>query len=395
MPPVLSPEFSLAAACAVWPPSRRRTEVIHTAAAKPLDWARFMRVVKRHGVLGLVRDGLKHAQPDIPAEIAREIDEQAVLMVRNTLAMAAEAVRLQRLFDDAGLPLLFLKGASLAMLAYGNLGLRSAKDIDLLVPPETLEPAIALIKRAGYRRFDPIPAIDEQQLQLLMDFRGDLGFVHEEKGLQVELHWTMFMNPHAMNDASVMAKSRFVSLAGNSAVRTLGEEDLFAYLCVHGALHVWNQLKWLADINALLAAASEGSAERLYRAASERGAARPAGQAILLCQKLLQAPLPACFGAKLRKSPRARWLEATALNTLTLGQGEQDPREVRFGTTRGTLSTIFLGQSWRYVAAELRNRAFNETDMLAVPLPARLRFFYPILRLPLWFWRHACKRFAG
>ena len=35
-------------------------------------------------------------------------------MVRNTLAMAAEAVRLQRLFDDAGLPLLFLKGASLS-----------------------------------------------------------------------------------------------------------------------------------------------------------------------------------------------------------------------------------------------------------------------------------------
>ena len=122
-----------------------------------------------------------------------------------------------------------------------------------------------------------------------------------------------------------LAKSRFVSLAGNNAVRTLGEEDLFAYLCVHGALHVWNQLKWLADINALLAAASEGSAERLHRAASERGAARPAGQAILLCQKLLQAPLPACFGAKLRKSPRAQWLEATALNTLTLGQGEQDP----------------------------------------------------------------------
>ena len=50
--------------------------------------------------------------------------------------MAAETVRLQRLFDEAGLPLLILKGASLAMLAYGNLGMRSAKDIDLLIRPE-------------------------------------------------------------------------------------------------------------------------------------------------------------------------------------------------------------------------------------------------------------------
>ena len=71
--------------------------------------------------------------------------------------MAAEAVRLQRLFDDAGLPVLFLKGASLAAVAYGNLGLRSAKDIDLLVSPETLVPATALIVRAGYRRLDPPP----------------------------------------------------------------------------------------------------------------------------------------------------------------------------------------------------------------------------------------------
>ena len=155
----LSPESSLAAACAMWPPSDHRTETIRAAAAKPLDWALFLRVVERHGVWGLVHEGLKRAKPDIPPEITQEIDAKAALLVRNSLAMAAEAIRLQRLFDDAGLPLLFLKGASLAMLAYGNLGLRSAKDIDLLVSPEILEPAIALLQRAGYHRFDPPPGI--------------------------------------------------------------------------------------------------------------------------------------------------------------------------------------------------------------------------------------------
>jgi hypothetical protein len=30
-----------------------------------------------------------------------------------------------------------------------------------------------------------------------------------------------------------------------------------------------------------------------------------------------------------------------------------------------------------------------------MPLPERLRFLYPILRLPLWVWRHAAKRRAA
>ena len=305
--------------------------------------------------------------------------------------MAAEAIRLQRLFDDAGLPLLFLKGASLAMLAYGNLGLRSAKDVDLLVSPELLEPAIALLQRAGYHRFDPPPGISDRQLRILMQLRGDIGFIHDNTDCPVELHWGLFLNPYAMSDASIMAKSRVVPIAGHNGLRTLGEEDLFTFLCVHGALHVWNRLKWLADINALIAKSPEGSAEGFYRAASDRGAGPAAAQAMLLCHRLLGMPLPAYLVSTLRQSPRVRWLEETALRTLTLGQGELDPRDVRFGTTRGTLSTFLLGQSWTYYAAELRNRAFNETDVLAVPLPERLRVLYPIFRVPMWLWRHANK----
>ena len=295
MAPSLSPEFLLAAACAMWPPSDRRTEAIRAAAAGPLDWARFVRVVRRHRVFGLVHDGLKRARPDVPPEIVQEIAAQAATLVRENLEMAGEAVRLQRLFDDADLPVLFLKGSSLAVLAYGNLGLRHSKDIDLLVSPETLEPATALLERAGYRRFDPPPDTSNAQLRLLMPRRKDLGFVHEETGLQIELHWRLFLNPHAMDEASVMAASRIVRLTGTTGLRTLGEDDLFTYLCVHGALHWWNQLKWLADIGALLAAEPEGGAERFYRAAEARGAGRAAAQAMLLCQRLLGTPLPTAY----------------------------------------------------------------------------------------------------
>jgi len=383
-----SPEFQFVAACAMWPPTDRRTEAIRTAAGDRLDWPRVLRVAMRHQVIGLVHEGLTQARPDVPLEIVGEIGIQAATVVRENLDSARESLRLQRLFDDANLQVLFVKGAALAMLAFGNLGLRSGQDIDLLVNRETLPAATALILRAGYSRFDPPPDISDAQLRLLMPLRKDLGFVHQATGLRIELHWRLFLNPHAMVETPIMAASRVVPLAGAVGLRTLGEEDLFAYLCMHGAFHWWYRLKWLADINALLAAIPEASVERLFGAAEARGAGRAAAQAMLLCRRLFGTSLPASLMAKIGKGLTMRWLEATALSAMTAVQSEREPRDVRFGTTRGSLSTFLLSRSWRYRLAELTNHLTNQTDVLTVRLPERLWFLYPVLRLPLWAWRH-------
>ena len=245
--------------------------------------------------------------------------------------------------------------------------------------------------REGYRRYDPPPEISDAQLRLLLPLRRDLGFIHEATGIQLELHWRLFLNPYAMAEDSLMANSRVVPLAGTRGLRTLGEEDLFAYLCMHGALHWWHRLKWLADINALLGAPGS-DVERLIGAAKARGAGRAAAQALQLCQRLLGTPLPDRLMASLGSGALERWLETTALNAMTKGQGEDDPHEARFGTTRGSLSTFLLSRNWRYWLAEMGYHLTNQTDVLMVPLPERLRFLYPILRLPLWAWRHAKRK---
>jgi len=387
-----SPEFLLATACAMWPPSDRRTAAIHNAAARPLDWSRFLGLAYRHQIIGLAHHGLTHTRPDVPTAIVRDIEQKAMALIRENLAMAREALRLQSLFDDADLPVMFIKGAALAVLAFGNLGLRSGQDIDLLVPPERLTEATALILRAGYSRFDPAPDISDTKLRLIMPLRKDLGFINRATGVRIELHWRLFLNPHAMDDSSFRTMSRVVPLCGTAGVRTLGDEDLFAYLCMHGALHWWNRLKWLADLNALLACTPEHGIERLLQSAEARGVGRAAAQALLLCRTLLQTPLPASLMAAPDKSVTMRWLVATALKAMTTGQGEHDPHEVRFGTTRGSLSTFLLNRRWRYQLAELGVHFTNPTDVLAVPLPQPLQFLYPALRLPLWAWRHAKKK---
>jgi Uncharacterised nucleotidyltransferase len=252
------------------------------------------------------------------------------------------------------------------------------------VTVETLPTATALILGAGYRRGDPPSNIGDAQLQLLMRLRKDLGFIHQSTGLRIELHWRLFLNPHAMIEASIRAASRVVPLAGVEGLRTLGEEDQFTYLCMHGALHWWVRLKWLADVNALLTSTPESGIERLVQAAQARGAGRAVALALVLCQKLLQTPLAAAWTSKLEKSAPVRWCEATALKAMT---SEHDPQKVRFGTIRGSLSTVFLSCGWRYRFAELGVQLTNSTDVVTLQLPHALQFLYPVLRLPLWVWR--------
>jgi hypothetical protein len=141
---------------------------------------------------------------------------------------------------------------------------------------------------------------------------------------------------------------------------------------MHGALHWWNRLKWLAGVNALLASRQEDNVERLVQAAEASGAGRAAARVLLLCRKLFQTPLP-----------------ASLLNAMTTGQGEHDPHDARQPLD---FSSQPLSRSWRYQLAELGINLTNPTDVLTLPLPQPLLFLYLVLRLPLCAWRHSIHR---
>jgi hypothetical protein len=73
-------------------------------------------------------------------------------------------MRLQRLLEQAACPCAFLKGVTLAALAYGDFGIRQSKDIDLIVPAASFSAACAVIEAAGYRRVRPPPSVSGELL---------------------------------------------------------------------------------------------------------------------------------------------------------------------------------------------------------------------------------------
>lgn len=388
-------EFMLVAACCRWPPSSQRDAAIADAATAPMDWIRFLRVVKRHRVPGLVWNGLTRARIEIPPDIADMLEADAARTARSSLAFCAETIRLQRLIDRAGLTCAFVKGVTLALLAYGNPGIRHAKDIDMIVPDADLAAICGLLAGAGYCRVKPSGTISEAQLALCRTYDKDMAWRHETSGIELELHWRLSNISFLRHESPDFTTMRSVEMTPSARLMTLPPSDLFIYLCVHGAAHGWCRLKWLADIHALIADQPDDAIESHYRLAKAKGVGRAVGQSLLLCSDLFGFRLPADLAAELRGSRAVTALARLAHLCMTRRNAETEVHDLPFGTTLISLSHLLLAGGLRDWGAEVAHKGINLEDVLLLPLPRSLSFLYWFLRGPLWLFRRVPNGWAS
>jgi hypothetical protein len=241
----------------------------------------------------------------------------------------------------------------------------------------------------GYQQYEPPTTFSNTQLQMWLIRCKELRYVHQETRFEVELHIRLFDNPLLMPKMPSTGSLRIVPMVEEIGLCTFGEDDTFAYLCAHGAIHCWFRLKWLADIGALLARQPDGGVERLYLAADARGVGPCAAQAILLCRKILETAIPDQLITTLSGSSVVRRLEAIAMKAMT---AETEPTEQAFGTFWANLSHFLLDLNWRYWLAELKVQLISPVDILTLPLTDKLQLLYPALRMPLWLYRQSIHR---
>jgi len=381
-----SPEFALSAACAIWPPGDARNAAIRQAASLGIDWKRLHAVAIRQGIAGLVHDGLRRASVPMPPEAARTLAEEAHTLARKSLTLTAEAVRLRDSFRASNIPLAFVKGPPLAMLAYGTIALRPYRDLDLLVPEGQAMSAAALLEREGYQRTDPGPAASARQIATWMRMHKDFAYIHKARRTIVELHWRLVENPTLQRQIPSPELWIDATIADGVQVKTLAIDDLLVYLTMHGAHHGWARMKWAADLAALLAA-DPARAAQLLALAERAGASRSARQLLLLVHVLFGTPLPTGWQSGGFEGRIVRWLARRALAVMTRDGGSGDPAHRVFGAAGVSVSRFLLRPDWRFKLAQLRCALVSSEDWRFLPLPPALHSFYPALRLPLWFGR--------
>jgi hypothetical protein len=323
----------------------------------------------------------------VPEEIASYLRQDALGIARQNLAFAAESLRIQRLFTEAGLTFLFVKGATLDTLAYGSLGLKKGRDIDLVIAPDAVEQGCALLAEAGYIRTVPGPEVSAEQFPVWVKLCKETNWRHARSGIIVELHSELVDNPALLPGIGASSPSQSVQLAPGIQLPTLAKDELFAYLCVHGATHAWSRMKWIADVAALLSHDDESELIRLYRRSVELGVGRCSAQALLLCKTLFDFNLPADLAAELDADPVNGRLVRIALRVMGGRHAETELDDTVLGTVPIHVSHFLLAPGWRHKAGEMRRKSVNRQDRSTLALPAPLRFLYLLLLVPSWLWR--------
>jgi hypothetical protein len=364
-----SKEFGLVVACCRWPPGEgRRSHVL--SKSEGVDWGVFEAIVRRHRVDALVWNALNEAGVDIAEPTRNRLRDMASQVAAQNLVMAAECFRLQSELEAAGVDLLFLKGLTLGVIAYGTPSLKMASDIDILVPPDAIEQAADVLRRLEHDLLVPDSRLPGGRLarwhgawkESVWRSPGDL---------VVELHSALVDNPRLLEGVGIHSPRQEVEISRGKTLPTFADSELFAYLCVHGASSAWFRLKWIADFAAFISRRKPAEITALYDRSQALGAGRSADLALLLASTLLDIRLEPELVAKLRSDRVNRWMVRACLGLMTKGDGISELHQLRFGTFALHAVQYGLRPGWTFKLAEFGQQLVDPYGVAAGHGPAR------------------------
>jgi len=256
----------------------------------PLDWAVILDLAWYHGVGPLLHRNLSSFCSDlVPAEILTQLYRRMQAGALLNRVLVHELVVLCEALEAHGVPVMPIKGATLAAAIYDDPALREFRDLDLIVPEGSISETQAVLLALGYERLgcssDSGERAQEDGPYYVFSkkrtlFRVDVQYVMTHPQFMFRLDRPEFWNCR-----------RPVVLA-NKIVQGLSPEDLLIVLCLHGSKHAWEELKWICDVAELLRSHPHLDWDRIFLNASLWRCRRLVCLGLSLAHLLLDAPLP-------------------------------------------------------------------------------------------------------
>jgi len=343
-----------------------------------IDWNQFVKLVRHHRVYPQLYADTGGAGL-IPSDVLQALGGDYRQNTWRMLALSGELDRVCRSLAERGVRSLTLKGPALARHLYGDVSLRTSKDLDILIPVGDLGRAEQLLQELGYTADDPIP-------RGLGDWKWKIhhvSFTNPKTRIQVEVHWRL--NGDIGKEPSFEALWRGRQpCALSPALFMPGDAHLFMYLVTHGARHGWFRLRWLADIDRMVRRGLDW--EALIPLLKRYHALDQTGQALVLASALLHTPIPGAMSRHLAAG-RGHALADQVLGFIG------DAVVLTTDPSAGELSKTYKRylfdlktkrEKWRYAISRLYP-SFRDAE--ALPLPRQLYFLYFPLRPFVWLWR--------
>jgi hypothetical protein len=352
-----------------------------------VDWEPVLQLARDHRVTPLLYAHLKGADAGVvPSDVLQTLREEFQENAARTLRLAAEIRRILDLLAQEGIAAVSFKGLTLAAAYYGNLALREAGDIDLLIHRADIVKARRLMMDKGFRPIFPTASEAEARyLSALTDERErkyllshcEHHLVDEAGGVNVDLHWAITLREFSLPlDAEVLwSRLQTTTLAGKP-MPTLSAEDLLFVLCINGGKDCWRRLDRVCDVAQVLHTRPDLEWERVVSEARRVGGLRILLLGLLLASDLLDAALPELVARELARDPAVGRLADEVKQTMLCKPSPDEP-------SRAAMSVFHLRLRERkrdrlaYCLAHLRP---GVGDWVSLPLPRGLSFLYYVIR---------------
>lgn len=342
-----------------------------------VDWDLFMKQMKHHRLYPVLYSKIgKLDEALVPSYVLQNVKDHYKRNIFKMLHLSAEMERVSKLFSEEHIRVLFLKGPVLAEALYGDISLRTSRDLDILIPIDRVEQAERLLLKDGYIKDYEIDTI-------FNDWKWrhrHVTYVHPEKKIMVEVHWRLNTGPAKEPSFNELWERKAQSKLTSHPVYFLSNEDLLFFLNVHGSHHGWSRLRWILDMHQLLK--KELDWKYACRFLKKYDYLNVGGQGLILTSQLLDTKQPDEALPLLTKRAGKHASQALFyLESMINIHDEILPEDVRTYHRKYLFALMSLRQKMLFIMNFFYPYPHDRTTF---PLPKKLEFLYFPLRPFIW-----------
>ncbi len=358
--------------------ARRELEQAHRARLRqllqqPLNWDHLFATAQAHGLLPLLHKHLNTVADIIPGHFLSRLKRESVANSQTVLHLIGKQSRVYKLFIEHGIPVALFKGPLLAQMAYGEISLRQAGDIDLLINRQHFDRARSLLDSLGYAMY---PQLTQPQLASHLNNHCEIQFMRDDWFTVLDLHWNLAPRSFVFRVEvdEVMSRLQRVDLAG-TLVETFSTEDSVLYQSMHGAKHLWRRLEWISALAETLHAAPEIDWDVLLDRATKAYATRMLGLGLRLTEQFSDVRIPSVVLNTLDSDESMQRMSQNIREQLFTIYGAADSTETNLYNLR-----IMDRKRDAFISALRAVFVPTVPDWQTFSLPSSLHSFYYALR---------------
>jgi hypothetical protein len=370
----LSAEWSvLLTACSAIP-AEEKAQTLRPLLGESIDWKFLFDLAEKHGALPLLHSALLRVEASVPDDQLRTLRQNQQSNLVKSLLLARELIRILECLSSTGINAMPYKGAALAELLYGDIGLRQSGDIDLLIHPQDFVRARDAVRELG---FVPHLNLSEAEERAYLKSGYECAFDGPGGKNLLEIQWAIQPRFYAIDfDLDKIFERAFTVSVAGQPMKTPRPEDLVLVLSAHAAKHVWGRLVWISDLAQLMVRPNLDW-DGVLSQANELGIVRMVRVSMVLAHRLLGAPMPPCAKQSLSENAAAPELAAAV------------ERELLSGSEPDVESFSYFRRMMRMRERRLDRLRFAQRLMFtpgpsewnAIRLPAPLFPLYRVIRL--------------